>query len=115
MARSFRISHQARRDVQNVLAWTLEQFGERQHEHYQGLIKQSIADVVADPEHPNTRKRPEIHEQARTFHIARHGHKARHFWLFRVTDDGVVEFARLLHDGMELSTHLPAPYRPDDE
>ncbi len=47
----------------------------------------------------------------------RRGQRARHFFLYRVADDGVVEVARFLYDGMDLAQHLPPDYeaRPLEE
>jgi len=105
MAVTFRISTQAKRDIEHALAWTLREFGERQYDEYRELIRSALLDVARRPE--LSRHRPEIHEHARTFHIARAGHRARHLLLLRIGDDGIVEIARLLHDAMDLRSHLP--------
>lgn len=107
MAMNFklRLSAHAERDIAEVLLWTLERFGERQCEVYEALIRRAFEDVAQDPQ--IARARPEIHEQARTLHLARCGQRARHFFLLRIAPDGVVEVARLLHDAMDLSANLP--------
>jgi plasmid stabilization system protein ParE len=35
----------------------------------------------------------------------------RHFLLYRRREDGVIEVARILHDGRDLQRHLPEEYR----
>ena len=37
--------------------------------------------------------------------------RPRHFLLYRVTEPGMVEISRVLHDSMELKAHLPEEYR----
>jgi len=64
-------------------------------------------EVVSDPDCVQAKRRPEIHANARTFHLTRPGQQARQFLLFRVTDEGIVEVGRLLYDGMDLPQHLP--------
>lgn len=115
MHRQLRISHQARADIKEVLARTLTQFGERKYEQYLELIRMALHEIAANPEHRRAKRRPEIHERARTFHIARHGQRARHFFLFRAAEDGTVEIGRFLYDGMELARHLPKAYGPEDD
>lgn len=109
MAYEFRVSHQTRLDIQEVLAWTYANFGEHQYKRYAGLIKQAMESIKADPTKLPAKERPEIHENARTFHIARKGLRASHFFLFRVKDDHII-VDRFLHHSMELSNHLPPPY-----
>ncbi len=110
MAFELRISDQAWRDIDEVLDWTLSNFGERQREAYWELILAAMTALVRDP--GRARRRPDIHDSARTFHIARPGRAARHFLLVRIVDPGVVEVGRLLYDGMDLSMHLPPEYAP---
>jgi toxin ParE1/3/4 len=38
----------------------------------------------------------------------------RHFLLYRRREDGVIEVARILHDGRDLARHLPEGYRRMD-
>jgi toxin ParE1/3/4 len=105
MALAVRISTLAQRDINAALAWTLSEFGPRQHDAYRELLHRAILEVAAHPQ--RARPRPDLHPDARTFHIARPGRHARHFLLLRVAPDGVVEIARLLHDAMDPARHLP--------
>lgn len=105
MALRLRVSVQAQRDIEDVLGWTLKEFGERKYDEYRELIKEAILKVAQNPE--SCRSRPELHPSARTFHLATRGRRARHFLLLRVAPDGVVEIGRLLYDGMDLASHLP--------
>lgn len=108
MSLQLRLSAQAQRDIEEVLAWTLREFGETQYDEYRDLIQSALFELARDPD--SAKRRPELHESARTFHIARRGRRARHFLLLRLGSDGVVEVGRLLYDGMDLVSHLPEGY-----
>jgi toxin ParE1/3/4 len=108
-----RISSRATRDVAGVLDYTLERFGDRQHDQYAELIREALAAIAADPGRPPARRRPEIRHDARTYHLARRGKPARHFFLYRVLPNNEVEIGRLLHDSMDLSRHLPEGYEAE--
>lgn len=110
MPYQIRVSDQAWRDIEDILAWTLERFGEGKREEYRALILDGLAEIAHNPE--AARRRPELHEKCRTFHLARPGRRARHFFLFRISDGGLVEVGRLLYDGMDLTSHLPPLYEP---
>jgi toxin ParE1/3/4 len=119
--RPFIIAPAAERDIQTVLAWTHEHFGERARRRYEALLLQAISDVAENSDLPGSSRRDEIAADARTYHLAhskdrvarRTGRvkRPRHFLLFRVRDDGRVEIGRVLHDSMDLPSHLPSEYR----
>ena len=109
-----RLSKRAVQDVEEVLVYTLAQFGERKYEQYKELIRQALADIAADPYRPPARHRPEIGVDIRTFHIARPGKKARHLFLYRVVQDELVDLGRLLHDSMDLRRHQPEAWEATD-
>ena len=111
MSHPIRILPAVRDDIEDALHFTLRKFGERKYHAYRDLIRAAIEDIAANPDTPRARHRPEIHPKARTFHIGRRDQRARHFFLYRVADDGVVEFARFLYDGMDLAQHLPPDYK----
>src|SRR5689334_25334496 len=107
MSYTLRISDRAVRDIEEALAYTLDQFGARKQAAYAKLIQNALGDIVADPTCAPAKQRPELHPHARTFHIARRGKPGRHFFLYRIADDQNVDVARLLHDSMDLQRHLP--------
>jgi toxin ParE1/3/4 len=109
----------ALQDVRDALHWSEQKFGEAAAARYRALIKQAVRDVGANPERPGSSQRPELmSEGARTYHIslsrtraaAARVKQARHFLLYRRRTDGVIEVARVLHDGRDLARHLPAGY-----
>jgi toxin ParE1/3/4 len=112
----------ARQDVREVLRLSERKFGESAAARYRALIKQAVRDVGTDPERPGSKEREEIMiEGARTYHlhfsrsrVSGPGVKEpRHFLLYRRREDGVIEVARILHDGCDLQRHLPEDYRRD--
>jgi len=114
--RQYAISPAAQEDIESILAWTHENFGERARLRYKSIIAQALNDVAEDPTRAGTQVRSEVDYQARTYHL-RHSRRRvkdvagtvknpRHFILFRVQHGGVVEIVRLLHDRMDLTTQL---------
>lgn len=59
MAR-FVLSPLAEADIEGILAWTHEHFGESARRRYEELLVQAILDVAADPERPGCAIRPEF-------------------------------------------------------
>ncbi len=115
-----RLTDTAKRDLSNVMEWTVEEFGERAALRYDVLIKQALKDIGADPERPGSNTRPAMMiEGARTYHLQFSKSRAgkpgvkqpRHFILYRCRENGVVEVARILHDGRDLQLHIPGDYR----
>ena len=112
-----------KRDLSGVMEWTVKEFGARAARRYDALIKQALKDIAADPERPGSKERPEIMiEGARTYHLSLSRSRVsgpgvkepRHFLLYRRRDAGVIEVARILHEGRDLQRHLPEDYRPMD-
>jgi toxin ParE1/3/4 len=112
--RKLRLAKRAVGDIEGVLAYTLEQFGERKHQQYKELIAQALADIVANPEAPPAKYRPEIHPDAWTFHIGRSRRRARHFFLYRIAGDRFIDIGRFLHDSMDLRRHLPDDFAAEE-
>ncbi|HZW31460.1 MAG TPA: type II toxin-antitoxin system RelE/ParE family toxin [Isosphaeraceae bacterium] len=123
----YRLSPRAERDIEAILEWSHEHFGERGRLRYEALVMRAIFDVAADPDRAGSHARPEITAAARTYHL-RHSRDhvsaaigkvrhPRHFLVYRLLDDGRVEIGRVLHDVVDLKRHLPDEYRargPDE-
>ena len=116
----FVLSPSAEADIEGILAWTHEHFGEAARFRYEELLAQAILDVAASPERPGCMSRPELSKAAHTYHLyfsrnnvspaANRVKRPRHFLLFRMADKGTVEIGRVLHDSMDLVKHLPPEY-----
>ena len=116
----FHVTGPARRDIASIVKRSLQEFGEAASLRYSALIRQALFDIGADPEWPGSKERPEIMIQgARTYHLEFSRSRVsgstvkepRHFLLYRRREDGVIEVARILHDGRDLQRHLPEEYR----
>jgi len=100
--RSFTLSENAQRDLDSILEWTAEHFGERQAERYEGALTETFKILANDPE--RGLERSDLGKGLRSIHMRRPG---RHFVLYRENND-VLLIDRILHDSMELSRHFPS-------
>jgi plasmid stabilization system protein ParE len=89
--------------IASALAFTLERFGEAKFQEYLRLIRAATDALMANP--LAGKKRPDIHPDAWTYHIARQRRTARHLFLYRIREE--VEVARFLYDAMDLRRHWP--------
>lgn len=115
-----RLAPQAEQDIEAILPWTNAEFGEKARLRYQALLIRAIMDVPESPERVGTHDRLEIAAIARTYHLRRSRDRVgksagkvqqpRHFLSYRTTHNGQVEIGRVLHDGMDLTHHLPEEY-----
>lgn len=109
-----RLTAAAEADFQEILRWTLAQFGEAQARVYAETLSAALEDLAAGPTVGGARERHDIAKGLSMLHVARKGRKGRHFVMFRIGHDQggeVIEVLRLLHDAMDLQRHLP----PTDE
>lgn len=103
-----------RRDIQEVVAWSEDQFGALAADRYGLLIRQALRDVLEEPARPGAKARPDLAPHAYIYHlmfirervIGEWVKAPLHFVLYRHID-GKVEFARLLHDSRDLARHVP--------
>jgi toxin ParE1/3/4 len=109
-----RLTAAAEADFEEILRWTVDQFGEAQARIYAGTVSAALDELAAGPSAVGAKKRDDILKGIFTLHVARKGRKGRHLVMFRVgraPDHDVIEILRLLHDAMDLQRHLP----PDKE
>lgn len=119
------IAPKACADIASILAWTEENFRPVTLQRYARPFATAIEDVAADSERPGSTRVPEIAPGWRTYHLyccrknaGRPGNRVRrpqHFLLYRVTEANVVEIGRVLHDSMDLQSHLPEEYRDSSD
>jgi toxin ParE1/3/4 len=105
-----RQSRLAGRDLEEIVTWTLEQFGRRQAETYNRTLEAAVLALARGPGIPGVRGRPEIGPNLHTLHVARGGRRGRHFVLFSVEEDQdgpFITILRFLYDGMDLARHAP--------
>ena len=101
-----RLTAIAEADFQNIIVWTLEEFGVGQADIYADTLTCAIIALIDGPTIVRARDRREIGKGLCTLHVARRGRKGRHFVLFRVNLSArQIEILRLLHDAMDLKLH----------
>ena len=105
-----RLTAAAEADFEEILRWTVAQFGEAQARMYAETVSATLNELASSPTAVGARERNDILAGLFTLHVARKGRKGRHFVVFRVArdpDHDVIEVLRLLHDSMDLQRHLP--------
>jgi toxin ParE1/3/4 len=106
--RTVRLTETAEADFQNIIVWTLGEFGLGQADIYADTLISAITALVDGPTIVGVRERREIGKGLCTLHVARGDRKGRHLVLFRVKSRAhQVEILRLLHDAMDLKLHTP--------
>ncbi|MCI0356929.1 MAG: type II toxin-antitoxin system RelE/ParE family toxin [Planctomycetaceae bacterium] len=115
------IAPKARADIDDILTWTQDSFGPQTLRRYAKLLATAIEEVAANPDLAGSCQRPEIADHCRTYHLffSRKAaglagdriRRPRHLLLYRVTEAGIVEIGRVLHDSMDLKSHLPDEYQ----
>jgi toxin ParE1/3/4 len=103
-----RLGRQAEEDYREILHWTATTFGETQAVTYAETMTQAIEALRDGPDIPGARSRDEIQPGIRVLHVARQGRKGRHLVVFRVGAEETIDVLRLLHDSMDLPSHLTA-------
>lgn len=102
-----RLADQAAQDVEDILDWTLEQFGPMLLVSYTEVINDALEALNEGPQLIDVRRRPELGDDVATLHVSRHGRKGRHLLVFRVDETAcLIEILRVLHDGIDLKRHL---------
>lgn len=107
---SVRVTATAQGDIEDILGWTLDQFGELQVRAYAHTISSALQALSDGPNAVGAKARSEIASGLHTLHVARNHHKGRHLILFRIgcdKDCELIEVLRVLHDSMDLIRHLP--------
>ena len=105
-----RLAGAAEADFEAILLWTLEQFGNAQARVCADILSAAVQALIAGPEQPGIKARPEIGRDLFTLHVARYGPRGRHFVLFRADAGSAkrqIEVLRILHDSMDLARHVP--------
>jgi toxin ParE1/3/4 len=105
-----RLTAAAEADYQNIIAWTLGQFGDLQARVHADTLSAALVELTAGPTTVGAKERSEIGKGIFTLHAARGGRKGRHFVLFRIGPDNPqsqIEVLRLLHDAMDLKLQTP--------
>jgi toxin ParE1/3/4 len=107
---SVRLTAAAEEDFRQIVRWTAQQFGDRQASAYAATLSAAIEALADGPEIVGAQRRDDIARGLMSLHVARKRRKGRHFVIFRAGPDGTqryVEVLRVLHDAMDVQSHLP--------
>lgn len=105
-----RLTAAAEADFEQIVQWTIDEFGERQALVYAETISLALEAVSEGSEVIGVKARDDILKGLFSLHVARKGRKGRHFVMFRIGHAGdVIEVLRLLHDSMDLPRHFESP------
>ena len=76
---------------------------------YSRTLGASLKDLSEGPDVVGVRVRDDISPGLYSLHVARKGRKGRHIVLYRasVSGEAFVDVLRILHDSMDIMTHLP--------
>jgi len=107
----YEISPEARADVVGILLWSEGEFGRAARDRYEVLIFTAFADIAANPYRVESRARPELGHDARSWHLRLSRERARtptgvvsqprHIIFYRL-EAGVVVIGRVLHERQDL-------------
>ncbi|MBS0468735.1 MAG: type II toxin-antitoxin system RelE/ParE family toxin [Proteobacteria bacterium] len=101
-----RQTQDARRDKADIVRWTIRTFGPQQAQIYAETIALALQALSDGPDTLGARQCDDIAPGVFTLHVARNGRKGRHFVVFRVNGDQIIDVLRLLHDSMDLERRL---------
>jgi len=109
------VSAPAKRDIRDVLAWSLRQFGDLAADRYGALVATAINQLTENSSPVGSRNHAELPEGLRIYHLRNVVDQAelktgkvknpRHFIVYRPAAD-LVEIIRVLHDSMDLQRHV---------
>jgi len=113
--RQIELAQAAIADIDAILDWSVEQFGNDGMHRYRLLIGAALTKLSQDPKPVGSKSAEDILPGLFRYHI-RHSRMAiepamkrvkrpRHFIIYRFNDE-CIEVVRLLHDSMDLERHL---------
>jgi toxin ParE1/3/4 len=97
--RKLHLSPAASEDLENILQFTLDSWGEKQFEVYLSFFQETFDSIQKDPECLLSQGRDEIFKACRSI---RSGH---HVVFYRLKNKNI-EIIRILHEKMDFSRHF---------
>ncbi|MEO5337344.1 MAG: type II toxin-antitoxin system RelE/ParE family toxin [Magnetospirillum sp. WYHS-4] len=104
-----RLASAVEADLDQILQWTAEHFGEEQADSYAETLMAAVDALKAGPTTAGVKARSDLPEGILTLYAARLGRKARHVILFRAERERgrkTIQVLRILHDAMDFPRHL---------
>lgn len=107
-----RLSQKAEQDFAEILVWTVRQFGVAQAQTYAVTLRLALREVAHGAKTIGAMPRDDISPGIFLLHVARARRRGRHLVAFRVADEHHVDVLRILHESMDLASHLSAVHEP---
>ena len=101
------ISEAAKADLKNIQRWTAMNFGTAQAIRYEETLQLAIEALKSGRETVVLREREHLGHGLFSFHVARQGRRGRHVLIVRLRKEQEWELVRVLHDSMDLASHIP--------
>lgn len=102
-----RLTASAEQDYEDILTWTLHNFGERQVNNYDETLSDALSSLCDVASVLGVKQREDIGADIHTLHVTRNGRKGRHFLILRINrKTQTIDVLRILHDQMDLIKHL---------
>lgn len=108
------LAPEAEADIDDILEWSVEQFGGAVRDGYEELITATVESLLNDANVAGSHDRPDLGHGVRSLHLmsgrdrigvgVRKIVKPRHFVVYRQVGN-TIQVARLLHDAMNLPEH----------
>lgn len=113
MAR-YQLSAPAKADIAAILKHSEELHGKQARIRYRACLTAAMRRVALDPKGRSTVDRAELFSGIRSFHLRHSRDESReapvanpvHMLFYRVTQPGIVEIVRVLHERMEPKRHV---------
>jgi len=112
----YRLAGPAEAQIDDILAWSQDRFGERARERYAALLVTAMEDLAADPQQAGVSWTRLGQIEVGLYHIGHSpGHVEdpagrvggpRHIVVFRVGSDGIVDILGFIHERMLRSRAL---------
>ncbi|TPK70079.1 type II toxin-antitoxin system RelE/ParE family toxin [Mesorhizobium sp. B2-4-17] len=106
----YRLSAPAEAQIDEILDWSQEKFGDRSRERYATLLIAAMEDVADDPEQKSVSWRRTAFGSIGAYHISHSRRRVpdppgpvgdpRHFLVFRIGHEGIVDILGFIHERM---------------
>ena len=97
------LSSYADEDLKNILRYTINEWGKRQTQRYNFMIRDSLNWLSENPFTIESKKRFDLHPGCYFYHVG------KHFIVYRYKNDRL-EIARILHENMDFENQLKPTY-----
>ncbi|WP_181168816.1 type II toxin-antitoxin system RelE/ParE family toxin [Mesorhizobium sp. B2-4-17] len=121
----YRLSTPAEAQIDEILDWSEQNFGELARERYAALLVAAMDDVAGHPRQKTIFRKRLASGEVGIYHI-RHSRKhvpdppgqvgdPRHILIFRIAKDGIIDILGFIHDNMLLKRALRRLLNADRE